>query len=93
MFEHSSLPREDTKTTPKPTPRGAPMFRNFSLGAHMATVERPPTTPAVYHAALRRSGPPKMVRGATTAPITPGKKASINYQREKDIIRNSPFLT
>ena len=64
-------PREDAKTRPRPTPRGAPMFRNFSLGAHMATVERPPTIPAVYHAALRRRGPPKIVRGATTAPITP----------------------
>lgn len=51
------------------------MFRNFSLGAHMATVERPPTIPAVYHAALRRRGPPKIVRGATTAPITPAETA------------------
>lgn len=68
-------PSEDAKTRPRPTPRGAPMFRNFSLGAHMATVERPPTIPAVYHAALRRRGPPKIVRGATTAPITPAETA------------------
>ena len=74
--KHSGLPSEDTKTTPRPTPRGAPMFKNFSLGAHMATVERPPTTPAVYHAALMRRGPPSIVRGATTAPITPGERAS-----------------
>ena len=72
----SCLPSEDTKTRPRPTPRGAPMFRNFSLGAHMATVERPPTLPAVYHAALMRRGPPNIVKGATTAPITPGERAS-----------------
>lgn len=70
-YRHSRLPREDAKTRPRPTPSGAPMFRNFSLGAHMATVERPPTMPAVYHAALMRRGPPRIARGATTAPITP----------------------
>jgi hypothetical protein len=59
------------------------MFRNFSLGAHIATVERPPTMPAVYHAALTRRGPPSTVRGATTAPITPEIRVSIYYQREK----------
>lgn len=32
--------------------------------------------PAVYHAALMRRGPPNIVRGATTAPITPGKRTS-----------------
>lgn len=37
----------------------------------MATVERPPTMPAVYHAALIIRGPPRRVRGAMTAPITP----------------------
>lgn len=64
-------PREEANTTPKPTANGPPMFKNFSLGAHMATVDRPPTMPAVYHAALIISGPPRRVRGAMTAPITP----------------------
>lgn len=49
------------------------MLRNFSLGAHMATVDRPPTMPAVYQAALIISGPPRRVRGAMTAPITPSR--------------------
>lgn len=35
------LPREDTKTTPSPIARGPPMFRNFSLGAHMARADKP----------------------------------------------------
>lgn len=52
-------------------PSGPPMFRNFSLGAHMATVESPPTIPAVYQAALISRGPPRKARGATTAPKTP----------------------
>ena len=42
------IPMEAQKTTPKPMARGPPMLRNFSLGAQTATVERPPTTPAVY---------------------------------------------
>lgn len=97
MSKHSGLPREDTKTTPRPTPRGAPMFRNFSLGAHMATVERPPTMPAVYHAALTRRGPPNIVRGATTAPITPGERASGHLSvyyittKSKMLLTNLPF--
>lgn len=64
-------PSDEAKTTPKPTASGPPMFRNFSLGAHMATVERPPTMPAVYHAARIIRGPPSRVRGAMIAPITP----------------------
>ena len=39
---------EAQKTTPNPMARGPPILRNFSLGAHTATVDRPPTTPAVY---------------------------------------------
>ena len=34
-------PIEATKTAPNPAPRTPPMFRNFSLGAHTATVDRP----------------------------------------------------
>ena len=45
MFVHIShelnLPSDATKTSPKPIPSGAPQFRNFSLGAHTAIVERP----------------------------------------------------
>ena len=54
------LPRLAQKTTPRPMARGPPQFKNLSLGAHMAVVERPPTIPAVYHAARVRMGPPKM---------------------------------
>lgn len=32
---------EEASTSPKPHPRGAPIFRNFSLGAHTATVDNP----------------------------------------------------
>ena len=71
VWPSSYSPREEAKTTPKPTASGPPMFRNFSLGAHMATVERPPTMPAVYQAARSIRGPPSSVKGATTAPITP----------------------
>lgn len=62
---------EEAKTTPKPTASGPPILRNFSLGAHIATVDRPPTMPAVYQAALNIRGPPRRVSGAMTAPITP----------------------
>ena len=45
MFVHIchelNLPSDATKTSPKPIPSGAPQFRNFSLGAHTAIVERP----------------------------------------------------
>lgn len=37
----SHLPSEETKTTPSPIARGPPMFRNFSLGAHMARADKP----------------------------------------------------
>lgn len=43
-----SLPMDAAKTAPKPIAKGPPMFKNFSLGAQTATVDRPPTIPAVY---------------------------------------------
>lgn len=51
----------------------------------MATVESPPTIPAVYQAALISKGPPKKARGATTAPMTPSK----GKQNTTHYIRNS----
>ena len=45
-------PIEAIKTTPKPMANGPPIYRNLSLGAVTATVVNPPTTPAVYQAAL-----------------------------------------
>ena len=56
------------KMTPNPMARGPPMYKNLSLGAVAATVERPPTMPAVYQAARVRIGPPKRQIGAMTAP-------------------------
>ena len=53
-------PRLAQNTTPRPMASGPPQFRNLSLGAHMAVVERPPTIPAVYHAARVRMGPPEV---------------------------------
>lgn len=47
------LPSEAAKTAPKPMANGPPMLRNFSLGAQTATVESPPTIPAVYLVELR----------------------------------------
>ena len=46
---------EDMNTTPKPMAKGPPMYKNLSLGAVTATVDRPPTIPAVYHAALKKT--------------------------------------
>ena len=43
---------EDIKTTPNPMAKGPPMYKNLSLGAVIAIVDNPPTTPAVYQAAL-----------------------------------------
>ncbi len=43
---------DDIKTTPRPIARGPPMYKNLSLGAVTAIVDKPPTTPAVYQAAL-----------------------------------------
>jgi hypothetical protein len=51
-------PRLAQKTTPRPMANGPPQVRNLSLGAQAATVERPPTMPAVYQAARVRMGPP-----------------------------------
>lgn len=42
------LAREAANTAPSPIARGARMFRNSPDGAQMATVLKPPTTPAVY---------------------------------------------
>ncbi len=39
---HNS-PTDDMKTTPNPMARGPPMFKNFSLGAQIASVDRPAT--------------------------------------------------
>merc|ERR1719167_47287 len=50
--------------------KGPPHVRNLSLGAQAATVDRPPTIPAVYQAARVRIGPPSRQMGATTAPRT-----------------------
>jgi FtsH-binding integral membrane protein len=36
------------------------MYKNLSLGAVSATVDSPPTIPAVYQAARVKSGPPRM---------------------------------
>lgn len=41
-------PMEAAKTPPNPIAKGPPMYKNLSLGAQTATVERPPTIPAVY---------------------------------------------
>jgi hypothetical protein len=38
---NKNLPIEEANTSPRPTARGPPMFRNFSLGAHIATVDNP----------------------------------------------------
>jgi len=36
-----ALPREAINTTPSPIPSGAPIFKNFSLGAQTEMAERP----------------------------------------------------
>lgn len=41
------LPIEEANTTPNPMARGPPIVKNLSLGAHTATVDNPPTIPAV----------------------------------------------
>lgn len=46
------------------------MYKNFSLGAHTATVDRPPTMPAVYSAARSKIGPPTNDIGARMAPYS-----------------------
>ena len=52
------VPRLAQKTTPRPMASGPPQVRNLSLGAQAATVDSPPTMPAVYQAARVRIGPP-----------------------------------
>lgn len=47
----------------------------------MATVESPPTIPAVYQAALISKGPPKKARGATTAPMTPSQRKTKQHSK------------
>ena len=36
-----NIPNDDTKTTPNPAASGPPMFKNFSLGADIATKDKP----------------------------------------------------
>lgn len=60
---------DDANTTPSPMASGPPMYRNWSLGAHTATVDRPPTMPAVYQAARISTGPPTKQTGARMAPM------------------------
>lgn len=61
--------KDEAKTMPKPIAKGPPIVKNFSDGAHTAIVDRPPTIPAVYQAALSMIGPPIKHSGAMTAPI------------------------
>ena len=37
----SNSPILEANTSPKPQANGPPMFKNFSLGAHIATVDSP----------------------------------------------------
>lgn len=46
-------PSDDAKTTPKPIANGPPMYMKRSLGAQAATVDKPPTIPAVYLSKLK----------------------------------------
>ena len=62
MGGRNMVPMLAQNTTPSPMASGAPIDRNLSLGAQAATVDRPPTMPAVYHAAWVRMGPPKILR-------------------------------
>lgn len=41
------VPREATKTPPRPMPRGPAQLRNLSLGAQAATVLKPPMMPGI----------------------------------------------
>ena len=61
MGGRNIVPRLAQNTTPSPMARGPPQLRNLSLGAHTATVDRPPTIPAVYHAARVRIEPPQQL--------------------------------
>lgn len=65
------LPIEAAKTKPIPTDNGPAIFKNLSEGAVAATIDKPPTTPAVYQAALITNGPPNKVIGAIKAPNKP----------------------
>ena len=58
MGGRNIVPRLAQNTIPRPIARGPPQVKNLSLGAHTATVDNPPTIPAVYHAARVRIGPP-----------------------------------
>jgi len=53
-----------------PIAKGPPMLRNFSLGAHTAMADNPPTIPPVIIAALIKIGPPMRHIGANTTPKT-----------------------
>jgi len=39
MFDY--IPIDETKTTPRPIASGPPIYRNLSLGAQIARVDRP----------------------------------------------------
>lgn len=45
--------------------------KNYNVNNLKRNRNKPPTTPAVYRAALRINGPPIRHKGATTAPIIP----------------------
>jgi hypothetical protein len=75
------LPRLAQTTTPRPMASGPPQLRNLSLGAQAATVDRPPTMPAVYQAARVRIGPP-----VTQAAFTFISIMSANYVRHFFIV-------
>lgn len=48
------VPREATKTPPRPIPRGPAQLRNLSLGAQAATVLKPPMMPGIQiHAYIK----------------------------------------
>jgi hypothetical protein len=42
-YRDNPLPIDAARTMPRPMARGPPMYRNFSLGAHTASIERPAT--------------------------------------------------
>lgn len=71
--------KEEANTTPSPIANGPPIIRNLSLGAQTATVDRPPTTPAVYQAARIMICPPTRESGARTAPWELLKMFDIMY--------------
>lgn len=59
----------------------------------MATVESPPTIPAVYQAALISRGPPKKASGATTAPMTPSQRNTKPVRFGTALVKTPPAKT